>query len=185
MKPISGKKGAMEMSVGTIVTIVLLMGVLVLGGFLIQKIFITGTNAIDQIDAAVEDEITKLFSNEDKNLIIYPTSGDITIKKDDDPRGFAFSVQNEAGAESQSYTYEVSVQEIPDSCGSLTENEADGFIIGKSGEFTLGPGNRLQNSRLVRFSVPESAPSCSLFYQVIVTGDKEQSENAQIFVTIK
>ena len=33
------KKAAMEMSVGTIVTIVLLMSVLVLGIFMIQKIF--------------------------------------------------------------------------------------------------------------------------------------------------
>ena len=38
------KRGAMEMSVGTIVTIVLLMSVLVLGIFLVQKIFKTGMN---------------------------------------------------------------------------------------------------------------------------------------------
>ena len=44
---VKSKSGAMEMSVGTMVTIVLLMIVLVLGIFFIQKIFGAGTNAID------------------------------------------------------------------------------------------------------------------------------------------
>lgn len=179
------KKAAMEMSVGTIVTIVLLMSVLILGIFLIQKVFRTGTSAIDQIDVAVQNEINKLFAQEGSSLIIYPSSGDITIKKGDDPKGFAFSVKNIDGAQSQSYTYTVSAQSIPTTCGSLTKTQADNFIIGASGEFSLGPGNSLQNARLVRFTIPKTAPSCSFFYEIVVRGNKDQSENAQIFVTIK
>ncbi|MEM3091480.1 MAG: hypothetical protein QXU39_02390, partial [Candidatus Pacearchaeota archaeon] len=54
------KHAAMEMSVGTMVTIVLLMIVLVLGIFFIQKIFSAGTNAIETIDNQVQNEIQKL-----------------------------------------------------------------------------------------------------------------------------
>ena len=43
IKMFSKKRGAMEMSVGTIVTIVLLMTVLVLGIFLVQRIFTSST----------------------------------------------------------------------------------------------------------------------------------------------
>jgi len=54
------KKGAMEMSVGTIVTIVLLMSVLVLGVFLVQKIFQSSTNVVDQVDQQVQNQINQL-----------------------------------------------------------------------------------------------------------------------------
>src|SRR3989337_788975 len=92
------KRAAMEMSVGTMVTIVLLMIVLVLGIFFIQKIFATGTNAIDTIDNQVQNEIQKLFAQEGKTIAVYPTSRDVILKKGDDPRGFAFSIKNEGDA---------------------------------------------------------------------------------------
>ena len=49
------KKAAMEMSMGTMVTIILLVVVLVLGIFFIQKIFSSGSNAIDTVDNQVQD----------------------------------------------------------------------------------------------------------------------------------
>ena len=54
-------KGAMEMSVGTIVTIVLLMSVLVLGIFFVSKIFTSSNNAIDSIDSQVQSEINQIL----------------------------------------------------------------------------------------------------------------------------
>jgi len=103
---IKHKKAAMEMSVGTIVTIVLLMSVLVLGIFFVQKIFRTGTNAIDTIDSEVQNQISQLFSEEGKKVAIYPTSRQITLKKNDDPKGFAFSVRNN-DVESADFSYRV------------------------------------------------------------------------------
>lgn len=179
------RKGAMEMSVGTIVTIVLLVTVLVLGLVLVQKIFDVGGDAVENIDAAINKELEKLFSEEGKGLVIYPSSGDIDIKKGDDPKGFAFSVKNSKGAETQDYTYTVFAQSLPSTCGSLTESQADSFIIGSSGTFSLGGGNSLSNARLVRLQVPKEAPSCSFFYQVDVSGDLGQEESVQVFVTFK
>ncbi len=66
------RKGAMEMSMGTVVTIVLLMSVLVLGIFLVQKIFKVGTSAIDGIDAKIQGEINEMFADEGEKVIIYP-----------------------------------------------------------------------------------------------------------------
>ena len=63
-------KGAMEMSVGTIVTIVLLMSVLVLGLYFVQKIFASGSNAIDSVDSQVQSEINRLFSNGETKLAV-------------------------------------------------------------------------------------------------------------------
>ncbi len=106
MKIVKSKGGAMEMSVGTMVTIILLVTVLVLGIFFIQKIFGAGTNAIDNIDSSIQSEINKLFGEEGKLLVIYPNSRQITLKKGDDPRGFAFSVKNDE-SESRSFSYTI------------------------------------------------------------------------------
>ena len=82
------------MSVGTIVTIVLLMTVLVLGIFLVQKIFFSATNAVESIDTEIQNEIKELFTQEGKKIAIYPPSRDVKMKKGDDPKGFAFSIKN-------------------------------------------------------------------------------------------
>ena len=174
----------MEMSMGTIVTIVLLMSVLVLGIFLVQRIFSSGTSAIDSVDSQLQSQINELFASEGKPLVIFPASREITVKKDDDPKGFAFSVENQDGAQSQSFTYKIFASDTS-FCGTLTTDQADKFILGKEGTFTLGAGNSLTNSRMVRFVIPKTVPSCPIIYQVDITGDKGQEETDQIQVTIK
>ena len=184
MKSISEKRGAMEMSVGTIVTIVLLMGVLVLGIFLVQKIFRSGTNAIDTLDSEIQNQISKLFAEDDKKLAVYPTSRELTIKKGDEPKGFAFSVRND-DTEEADFTYDVLAQDAS-SCGNtLNEEEANDFLLSGSGSFSLGPGNTLDLARLVKFDVPESAPPCTIVYNLEVDKGAEAYSSADIFVTIK
>ena len=181
---INGKKAAMEMSVGTIVTIVLLMSVLVLGVYLVQKIFRSGVNAIDEVDNEVQNQITQLFSKEGTKIAIYPTSRQITIKKGDDPKGFAFSIKNN-DVESAEFSYNVVSQDIR-SCGSTMTNEkADNYLIGGSGSFSLGPGNSLDLPRLVKLNIPETAPPCTFSYTLNIKKDSESYTNADIFVTIK
>ncbi len=184
MKPqIRNKKAAMEMSVGTIVTVVLLMSVLVLGIFLIKEIFFTATGAIDSISTEVESEIQKLFSDEGKKLAIYPTARAITLKKGDAPKGFAFSVQNK-DVESADFTYTVTADDVS-KCGSLTKSEADSFLLGGVGSFSLGAGNALELPRLVKLAIPETAPPCTLIYMVDVKKSGDPYAGGEIFVTIK
>ena len=90
----SSKRAQMEMSVGTMVTIVLLLIVLVLGIFFIQKIFKSGSNAIDTIDSQTQSELQKLFANEGAKIAFYPTSRVVVVQRGDDPKGFAFSIRN-------------------------------------------------------------------------------------------
>ena len=57
------------MSVGTIVTIVLLMAMLVLGLVLVRTIFTGSTENIKDIDRKVKDQITKLFAEKIKTAL--------------------------------------------------------------------------------------------------------------------
>ena len=183
------KKGAMEMSVGTIVTIVLLMAVLVLGIFLVQKIFKSATGAVDAVDSEVQSEIIKLFAEEGAALAIYPTARQITLKKGDDPKGFAFSVKNVDNPDEAEITYNVVANDQDVSferCGStFTKSRAESYLLGGSGSFSLGPGDALDLPRLVMFDLPDTAPPCTIIYELEVDRDGVAFRTSQIFVTIE
>ncbi len=181
---VTSKRAAMEMSVGTIVTIVLLMTVLVLGLVLIKSIFDTGTTAIDSIDDAVQGQIQKLFAEEGKKLVVYPVSKQITIeKKDKKPSGFAFSVKN-LDTDSQDFTYSIEVDNNFDTskCGSsFTTEKGNSWLLIDSGSFTLGGGDPMDSPALALLDIPETAPPCTIPYKLTIT-DYAQTT---IFITIE
>ncbi len=178
------KKAAMEMSISTFILIALGVTMLVLGLVFVRTIFSTGTSAIDQIDTAIQDEINKLFADEDKKIVIYPSSRQIELKKGDDPKGFAFSVRNN-DVESASFEYTVDASDISNCGSTMTETKADSFLLGGSGSFSLGPGNSLDLPRLVKFEIPETAPPCTMIYNLEVEKSGEAYSGAQIFVVVK
>ncbi len=178
------RKGALEMSVGTMVTIVLLMVFLVLGIFFIQRVARLGLNAVDTIDSQVQSEIQKLFAEEGRKLAVYPTSRDVVVKRGDTPKGFAFSVRN-LDVESADFTYLTEASDVS-RCGStFSEEDANNILLGGSGNFPLGPGDSLDPGRIVKFVVPESAPPCTIIYNLEISKNSEPYTGADVFVTIK
>ncbi|MCW8966126.1 MAG: hypothetical protein OQK82_05510 [Candidatus Pacearchaeota archaeon] len=166
------RSAAMEMSVGTIVTIVLLMTVLILGLVLVRSIFSSSTSAIDEIDSAVQNEITKLFSEDNsKKVVIYPSTREISLEKGEDG-GFGFSIKN-IEEETKTFSYVVSVGEV--GCSGVSEAEAENFIgLGRTGSgITIPSGSQLEDAILVKFSVPESASLCDIRYNLDVKADSE------------
>lgn len=159
------KRAAMEMSVGTIVTIVLLMTVLILGLVLVRTIFKSSTDNINNIDEAVKNEIKKLFSEDNaKKVVIYPASREISLEKGESG-GFGFSIRNNKMIE-ESFTYDIHAGEIISSC-QMDLAAADSLIsLGKAGTVQLPSGDILEQPILVRFSIPESAPLCLIRYNI-------------------
>jgi len=179
----NSKKAAMEMSVGTMVTIVLLMIVLVLGIFFIQRIFTSGTNAIDTIDSQVQSELQKLFANENAKMAFYPTSRDVVVKKGDDPKGFAFSIRNN-DIEEAAFAFSTTATDAS-KCGStFDEEDANAMLLGGSGTLNVGPGD-VSGGRIVKFVVPESAPPCTIEYVITVTKGSVTYSEINFFLIIK
>lgn len=179
------RSGAMEMSVGTIVTIVLLMSVLVLGIFLIQKIFKTGTSAIDQVDTKIQSEIDRLFADEDKSVVIYPKEREITIDQGESG-GFAFSILNTEQGDG-SFSYTISVGEIGEGCQLSKEQAEKLIVLGKIGEnIDLPSGRKLEDAILVKFAIPKTAPLCQIRYLLDVEKNgKQYSPSIGVDLTIK
>ncbi len=184
---LKNKKGAMEMSMGTIVTIVLLMSVLVLGIFFVQKIFVVGEDAVELIDDQLQNEIAKLFSEKGKSLMIYPDKAEIRIKAGGDPKGFAFLINNKE-IESRDYQYTVFAQpnfDFAEKCGStMTQQKADSYLQLASGTISLGPGRTMDRAELVRFKIPETAPPCSIPYRLEIDDEEGPFQAATVWMDI-
>lgn len=186
---LKNKKGAMEMSVGTIVTIVLLMSVLVLGIFLVQNIFDTGTSAVESIDNQMQNEINKMFSDEGREFVIYPDSREVDLKRKDDPKGFAIAVDNKNNEEK---TYEFELFALPSydfqgRCG-ISEDTANSYLLYSEGDFSLGANqNNLQNAEYIKFDVPENAPRCTIPYRVELEYEDsgEAFQETTVYLNIK
>jgi len=181
------KKGAMELSMSTIVILVIAMAMLV-GGLVLVRIIYTGAeDAIGGINKGVEDEIDKLFTNSDAKIAIYPSSRKIEIKQNTPGKGFAFSVRN-TGIEDREFIYDVYVDtnfDIRDKCG-IQAKEADDWLDIASGSFSLGKGAKLDLPELVLFTIPDNAPPCTIPYRIDI---KERAGDiyttGKIFLTIQ
>ncbi len=180
------KKAAMEMSVGTIVTIVLLMSVLILGIFLVQKIFGTAKGAIDLTEQQLYEKINQLYdSDEGQKVMIYPQTGELTIKKKGSD-AFGWGIYNDHQYE-ESFSSEVSVTEIGAGC-TMTETQAEDLIsLGKSqSDILVASGSRLTHPKKIIFNIPDTASVCQIIYTLKVT-DKEDAiyDSVDLLLTIK
>ncbi len=64
------KKAAVELSIGTIVIIVLAMTMLILGLVLVRNIFTGATDSVDELNDKIRNEITQLFTDEENDIVI-------------------------------------------------------------------------------------------------------------------
>ena len=179
---INRKKAAMEMSVGTIVTIVLLMSVLVLGIVLVQKIFGSARDAVDLTDSQLKEEINKLFS-EEKKLVIYPGTTSIEMERGE-KSGIGIGVINRlsGGETADEFEYEVFVSdnEVERNCG-IDDDEVQDWIQGGSGEAPLPYGNDIQVEKVL-FNIPENSPLCAVKIRVTITIDGNNYDSDSFFL---
>jgi hypothetical protein len=168
---IKNKKAAMEMSIGTIVTIVLLMSVMVLGLVLITNIFKSSETAVSSIDDKVTSKINDIFSKENVKVAVYPENRRITLSQGAKAKGFAFSINNQNTEDTQfKYTlYADTNYNYAKNCGStFTVSRAENYISTKTSTVTIQGNMKMDTSRLMTFNIPEDAPKCEIPYNLKV-----------------
>jgi len=158
------KRGALEMSIGTIVVIVLAMTMLILGLVLVKSIFSGATYNVNVMDEKVRGEINKLFV-ENKKIVVYLSDNKADMKQGED-WGVAWAVKNLGN--SGTLSYDIKTEEIEQGC-PLTKQQAEAWItLGGSGNnIAVGPGETV--ARVVRMNIPETAPLCLVRYSISTT----------------
>lgn len=165
-KIVRNKKGAIEMSVGTIVTIVLMVTMLILGIVLIRNIFSSAKGVVDMTNAQLESEIEKLFSEENA-IAMYPSTRYVEIKQDDTD-GVGFGIKNlQQGAMGETtFSYQVSASEVAN-CGVSKEVAESWIVVGKAeSDIAIPIGGKI--IRKVIFQIPVGSPLCIARFKVEV-----------------
>lgn len=185
-KNILKKRAAMELSIGTIVILVLAMSMLVLGLILIRTIFSGATGAVDRINDEVLKGIDDTLSDSDAKIAIYPSTRKIEIKQGTQGEGFAFSIRNDA-LDEKDFTYTIRADEnfdIGEKC-KINSAEANSWLDISSGSFTLARSSKMDLPELVTFEIPSGAPSCTIPYVVEVKSNNEYYTSGSIRLTVK
>jgi len=177
----------MEMSVGTIVTIVLLMTVLVLGLVLVRTIFTSATDVVKMTDEQLKKEVNKLFSEENK-LVIYPDTRRIDIKQSE-INGVGIGIKNlQTGSISEekfTYTVEVSDPDLSTKCGGVRLTDVESWIVTGRTEtnIPIPPGEF--TTQKVLFDIPVGSPLCTIRFRVNVDAGGKPYATDFFDVTIK
>ena len=183
---IKSKRAAMEMSVGTMVTIVLLMSVLILGIFLIQKIFTSAKGAIDLTDQQLRNEINKLFGEESR-IAIYPGNRLVEIKQEDTD-GVGIGIKNllsgVEGTSTFSYQVVVSDPDLERKCGISEDRVIDWIVTGRS-EVDIPIPSGSFSSQKVLFEIPSGSPLCIIRFRVNVDTDGTAYDTDFFDISIK
>jgi len=183
------KKGAIELSIGTIVIIVLAMAMLILGLVLVQKIFTGATEATELVNDNVKAQINKLFNDEGTKTVIYLPNNQADIKKGNSYYiRFAIRNTNTGGSgDSVAFNYEFTVSSkegagVQEGC-KLTPEQAQKFIqVGRSGTVSLRPGDPAVDRQLV-IQAPDDSPLCKILYDLKVwTTDKQNVYDTNFFI---
>lgn len=182
MKLTQNKKAAMELSVGTMVTIVLLVMVLILGIVLIQNIFKGAKGAVDLTNDQIRDELNKLFS-EEKKVVIYPGTKRVEIKHEDID-GVGIGIRNllSDASGSNKFSYDVTIVEA-EKCGGET-SVAKWFNVGKSDKnIPIAIGEMY--AAKVLFQIPTGTPLCTARFRANIEVDGKSYATDFFDITVK
>lgn len=178
------KKAAMEMSVGTIVTIVLLMTALILGLVLVRTIFRGATENIEGVNDAVRAEVEKLFSEDTrKRVVIIPSTREVVLNKGDSTRGFGLSIRNLG--DKGKFSYSIDAQEI--ACNKRLADADNLVSLNKQrNDIIIEGGSKMEDPIFVKFNIPETFPPCEIVYSINIEKDRETyGSSLDVYLMVK
>ena len=148
-------KAAMEMSVGTIVTIVLLMSVLIFGMIFVKNIMCSGISITNGIDEKLQNEIQTLFGTSDYGVKCMGENGqEVTIG--DGGKRQIFCVIN---TDTQT-TYNLNVVKVESLSGESTANVQKWILPGQDWTGPVSPGRK--TATVLILNIPKSTSATSL-----------------------
>ncbi|MFH1451793.1 MAG: hypothetical protein ABIF88_01315 [archaeon] len=182
------KSGAIELSIGTIVIIVLAMSMLILGLVLVKNIFEGATNIVDLNNEQIAAEIAKVYGDEER-VVIYPNVNIFEVKPGETD-AFAIRIKNlvqGTGGGLAEFRYALTLEEL-ENCG-LSQEQVFDWMIGEGGS-KINIGTSEDHIEKILINVPEGAPLCEFKTRVNVWkkegGATEQSYgSAQFFIKIR
>ena len=161
------KKGAMELSISTIVVIVLAMSMLILGLVLVRTIFTGATESVTEIDTKIKGEIKEMFVDDSTKIIVKLDSDKtIRIRADGTMSGVGFGARTIDGSivDTKEMKYKLNLDtNSRENCVSILNiKKVEEFFKQNIG--TDMPLDEFEGDTAfaaIQISIPEGTPLCS------------------------
>ncbi len=176
----SNKKAAIELSIGTVVIIVLAMSMLILGLVLVRNIFGGATESVDTLNEKVRSEITSLFAAEGSKIAIRLGADKTAVVKQGKSLGVAFGAQASSGTASQTnlkYTLELMENPNDQECRTNFRNYFNDYTFG--GDFRTTTSHSFETISgpngfsIIRFDLPDTAKPCEQRVRISLTDSSQ------------
>ena len=167
------KRAAMELSMSTIVIVVLSMSMLILGLVLVNSLFKGAGSVVDMTQSQLTERISNIFGKEEK-LAVYPTNREISASPGK-LAGFGIGIKNlRQGKNDNTFSYEVIVSDpdIEKKCGVSAEEALSWISTGRAEQgISIAPKELVAGKVILR--VPEGSELCDFRYRInAMYGDK-------------
>lgn len=181
---IKSKKAAIELSIGTVVIIVLAMSMLILGLVLIRNIFKGATDSVDEINEGVSSEIKKLFQDESDKSVIR-LSGSEAVIEQGSQFGFVLGVRNNDATLPKDFTYDiVYIGATPSECHSLGSTTFEPWVAFPLGTLSGVDKGEIEEE-IIRITIPEDAPLCTAQFKINIKEGASTYDDPQFFIRVK
>lgn len=176
------RKAAMELTMGTMVTIVLVVSVLILGLILIQQIFTGATDSVDTINDKVMNEINNLFGDESASVIVKLGSDKkATIKSNTDDFGVLIGASTYDGSASsrERLEYMITLDDTSTNNCITQLGESTTLALFKQKTETWLKFDEYDGANsyaIVSFTVPKGTATCSQKIYIDVRDNEQGSE---------
>lgn len=159
------KKGAIEMSIGTIVIIVIALTMLILGIVLVRSIMCSAINLTSETSNAAKTQVDSLFGATGGEIQCIGSSGDQVVMI---PGRLNIVYCGVRAPNTKDYVFTTDID--PDQNSREVVDEVKGWMGGKTEvtfEQSIGPGDELAK-KIARLDIPNDAPQISFVLSVTV-----------------
>lgn len=177
------REGALELSIGTIVVIVIGMSMLILGLVLVRTIFSGSTSTVDDLNEQVQSEILNLFGDSTGNVVVKLGSADTAKVKPGERFNVAVGAQHPDGASitRDSLQYRISLaDDSNENCLRLLGKErAEGLFVTRVN--TWNNFDQFSGSTafgLVEIDVPSGTARCTQKVNIDMKLKEEQQASS-------
>jgi hypothetical protein len=166
----ANKRGAIELSMTTVVIIVLAMTMLILGLTLVKNIFSGATSNVQSINEKVRGEINKLFDEDTlAKSVVYLPEQKATVKQGSN-FGVAFAIRNLDSTDGK-FTYATTVDSGANTCPK-SENPLK-WLYGAAGTRDLKSGEISYPYFIIRVTPTPNTPLCTARFNLKIMKDGE------------